>query len=400
MAVFTVMRYSSKYVSYVALAFLSLILVSCTEKDEFDNVVRNDDCTFSDKDLLIRAINLNCKYVLTDWWNGSKDMAFQNSYLPNWESLSSECQAEISKSSETFLNWTNEEFLYIPNWRRNGNSENAILPPSYACRILSSAIHYGIYNSGITGVSQHEAIQKTALLIKSVVKCHCSNDKEGWGNCWQGALWAEMLGMSAFLLKDYMPSEVWNMVCNMIRSECDYVINVARVKFYKDRLGNILEGCEGDSQSETDAWNATILALAMVVMPNDSNLDIWRKSFVELNVAAMTCPSDVFIYDKCVDGFFFIDACGSNINEDGTVTNHSKQHIDYMASPIESFAESSIVLSFGRNNRCFDCLKFNVDKIYNALVDLDLGEFNPAKSGHHFYERSTEGGGKFSNEHA
>lgn len=34
---------------------------------------------------------------------------------------------------------------------------------------------------------------------------------------------------------------------------------------------------------------------------------------------------------------------------------------------------------------------YNVNKVYNALVELDLGAFDIAKSGHHFYERTSQG---------
>lgn len=382
---------------FLFLLLLSLHITSCSEHDnekregiDIDSI-DNPDYPISDDALLIRAINQNCKYVLTEWWNEPKDVAFQNSYLPNWQPLTSEQEEEVMKGVESFQNWSTEECLFIPNWKKNGYSENAILPPCYACRILSSAIHYGLYDERVTGISKDEAVKKAVLLISSLTKYHCSNSENGWGNCWQGALWAETLGMSAYLIKDYLSAEDWNMICNMIRSECDYVVQKAGVKVYKDRLGHVQEGREGDSQSETDAWNASILALGITAIPDDINRESWRERFIELNIAAMTCPSDVFHYDWFIDGYCFIDAYGSNINEDGTVTNHNKLHIDYMASPIESFAESAIALSFSSDNLAFDCLKFNVDKVYNALVDLDLGEFNTSKAGHHFYERTMDG---------
>lgn len=289
---------------------------------------------------------------------------------------------------ESFKNWRNEKYLLIPNWQKSDCSEQAILPPCYACRIISSAIHYGFYDAHTTGVSKEEATKKIVLLISSLAKYHCSNSEKGWGNCWQGALWAEMLGMSAFLMKDYLSDEVWGMVCNMIHSECDYVISYAGVNVYMDRSGNIIN--EGDSKAEEDAWNATILALAIATLPNDVRQTEWRKRFIELNVTSMACPSDVSS-DRIIDGYCFTECPGSNINEDGTVVNHGKWHIDYMASPIESFAESSIALSFSRENLVFDCLSHNVDKVYKALVELDLGKYDESKSGHHFYERTPEG---------
>lgn len=366
---------------------VALLFTSCDNKDNNDiNISLNGEDA-----LLIWAINQNCKYVLTDWWYEPKDIAFQPSYLPASKPLTSEQLSEVKKSEDSFLNWYNNTLLFIPNWQKNEYSENAILPSCYACRILSCAIHYGIYDTIITGVDKDEAIKKTILLISSLAKYHCSNSINGWGNCWQGALWAEMLGMSAFLMKDYLSEMDWVMVSNMIQSECNYVTKVAGVTWYKDRLGNVMPGREGDSQSETNAWNATILALGLMTNPNDANVEYWRNSFIELNIASMACPSDVSS-ERIIDGFSFINLNGSNINDDGTVTNHGKLHIDYMASPIESFAESFIALSYIPNRELYYCLEFNVDKVYTALINMDLGEFDSSKVGHHFYERTQDGG--------
>lgn len=371
-----------------------LTVIGCSNKLSSD-IKMHYEGTIAENDLLYYAANMNCKYVLQEWWYEPKEVAYQSSYLPNWRQLTKEEMIDVAQSLKSFVNWNNEEYLIIPNWKRNEYSENAILPSCYACRILASAIHYGYLDTNLTCVSREEALAKTVKLIVSLAKYHCSNSENGWGNCWQGALWAEQLGMSAYLIKDYLSVYDWDLICNMIRSECAYVCNVAKVQVYKDRLGNVKEGYEGDSQSETDAWNAIILALAMVAMPNNENYSLWKEHFVELNVTAMLCPSDVFIYDKCIDGFSLIDAYGSNINEDGTVTNHNKIHIDYMASPIESIAESSIVLSFARNICTFNCLKFNINKVYDALVNKDLGDFNPTKLGHFFYERTQDGNVSF-----
>lgn len=374
----------------VLFVFLLILTGGCAESDNKGGTVVDEPIVDSNADKLIWAMNQNCKYVLTSWWNEPKDVAFQPSYLPNSKPLTDEQQSEVEKSLESFKNWSNQDYLLLPNWKKNDLSEQAILPSCYASRILSSAIHYGYYDETVTGISIEEAIKKTTLLISSLVKYHCSNTEEGWGHCWQGALWAEMVGMSAVLLKEYLSPQVWNMVSIMIKSECDYVINVAGIQYYRDKSGQIWYGRDGDSQSETEAWNATILALAIAQFPVDSNIETWTKSFIEFNIAATACPTDVYS-DRIIDGHCLAEFDGSNINEDGTVTNHGKLHIDYMASPIESFAESSIALSFSSSINYFECLIFNVDKIYNALVDLDLGQFESSKAGHHFYERTNQG---------
>lgn len=372
----------------VALVILPMQFIGCTGV-EVDEVNNNELSLVYGNSQLTWAINLNCKYVLTQWWNEPKDVAFQEtSYLPNAKPLTEEQQIEVEHSIESFKNWRNEDYLLIPNWQKSACSEQAILPPCYACRILSSAIHYGLFNVEITGISIEEATKKTVLLISSLVKYHCSNSENGWGNCWQGALWAEMLGMSACFMKDYLSDDVWTLVCNMIRSECDYVVSYAGVNVYKDRRGTIIN--EGDSKAEENAWNATILALAIAAIPDDTRQGERIRRFIELNITAMSRPSDVFS-DKIIDGYSFENSPGSNINEDGSVVNHGKWHIDYMASPIESLAESSIALSYARERKFFNCLCFNVDIIYNALVELDLGKFDSSKTGHHFYERTRTG---------
>lgn len=366
------------------LLLLFLLLVSCQ-----DALIRDEIELTSDNKLLAEAINLNCKYILSDWWYTPKDIAFQpTSYIPDFRPLSAEQQQEITRSLQSFKQWQTEDYLFLPNWPKSECSEQAILPSCYACRVISSALYYGMYDDRIVGISKEEATKKVVLLISSLVKYHCSNSEKGWGNCWQGALWAEMVGMSAFLMKDYLPNETWVMVCNMIRSECEYVVNYAGVTAYKDRSGKIIH--EGDSQSETVAWNATVLALAITMFPEDASQKKWRDHFIELNISAMACPSDLHS-NNYIDGYSFLNLPGSNINDDGTVINHGKVHIDYMASPIESFAESSIALSFSKDNPVFYCLMYNVNKVYNALVELDLGAFDIAKSGHHFYERTSQG---------
>ncbi len=371
---------------------ISFLNGGCEKSHEMGNPMP----AVKDEYLLNWAVNQNCKYVLTEWWYSSKDIAFGPSLIgnSNTTSLTEQQKTEIDKSIKSFYNWNNEDILYIPNWQKNDFSEQAILPSCYACRVLSSALHYGIYDSEITGVCQEDAVKKTKLLIHSLTKYHCSNSNNGWGNCWQGALWAEMLGMSAFFMKNYLSADDWAMVCNMIRSECNYVIEVAGVQVYRDRNGDIIYGRDGDSQSETVAWNATVLALAIATIPNDDNKELWTKAFIELNITSMARPSDI-LQNTVIDGFNLFDLKGSNINEDGTVTNHGKLHIDYMASPIESFAESYIALSCTDKISTFGCLSFNVDVVYNALVELDLGKFESSKAGHHFYERSKDGEATF-----
>lgn len=326
---------------------------------------------YEDMELLTKAINLNCRYILKEWWYEGKTVSWSGSHFDNINSLTDEQRKQVKISADSFANWRNVEYLDIPNWKKNEYSENAILPSCYACRTLSTALFYNIYDEDIIEVNKQDALSMNVKLISSLAKYHCSNSVDGWGNCWQGALWAEMLGMSAYMMKDYLAADDWDNVCSMIRSEADFVADEYGIKVYKDRLGTVVEGHEGDSKSEENAWNASVLALAECFFPESTEVAHWHERFIELCIASLTKPSDVFS-DKIIDGYSFVNAYGSNINEDGTVVNHGLYHIDYMASPIESFAESVIALAFA--DKTFpECLTFNVDTVYETLINLNWG---------------------------
>ncbi len=370
-----------KFLFLILLLICSCCICSCSVED---NNLKH--YSFDDSDILVSIINENCKYILKDWWFDSKEISFGDSYLLNDYELTDEQKAEARKSEISFYNWEKEKYIYICNWQKNVYSENAILPSCYASRVVSEALFYDIYDESIIGVMREDAQSMICKLITSVVKFHCSNSINGWGHCWQGALWAEMLGLSAYYMRDFIDKSDWECVLNMVLSEADYVINTVGVSFYRDHNGNVDEKYTGDSQSETVAWNATIIALAQLLTNRES--DYYIDSLIHFCVSSMARPSDIKS-EKMVDNIKLNALEGSNLNDDGTVINHGKYHIDYMASPIESLAECYIVLKLC-DKIDLECLKFNVDSIYRALVDNDLGAYDETKKNHHFYERTDD----------
>ena len=92
--------------------------------------------------------------------------------------------------------------------------------------------------------------------------------------------------------------------------------------------------------------------------------------------------------EDAVDSFGFLE--GSNINSDGTVVNHHKIHVDYMTTICEEMAECIVV--YGLAGRDIpQTAVFNMDLIYSALVNADLGDYNSQMAGQHFYMRDAEG---------
>ena len=137
------------------LILFTLVIGGCSDKmsENNDDSISNYNKS-PNKVLLKKTINRNCKYVLNYWWYEPKDMAFQKtSYIPAAQSLTPKQQEEAANSLESFKNFDNVQYLQIANWQKNEGSEQAILPSCYACRILSSAIHYDIYDSETIGIT-------------------------------------------------------------------------------------------------------------------------------------------------------------------------------------------------------------------------------------------------------
>ena len=97
----------------ISFLIITIYIAGCSKSHEYSSSTYE-----MENELLTRAINLNCKYVLTKWWYEKKDIAFQGSYLPNAKPLTVEQQIVVEDSVASFSNWKNEEYLFIPNWEK------------------------------------------------------------------------------------------------------------------------------------------------------------------------------------------------------------------------------------------------------------------------------------------
>ncbi len=57
---------------------------------------------------------------------------------------------------------------------------------------------------------------------------------------------------------------------------------------------------------------------------------------------------------------------------------------------MEILAETAVVYSLA-GREIPEAASFNIDKIYNALINVDLGTYDSDKKGYHFYERHENG---------
>ena len=342
---------------------------------------------------LVEIMNLNLRYILNTWWPSEKDYVYAAATSMNSDQqLTEERRAAIRDSARAFADWRDvDEFpiLYLSREQ----AENGIRPVSHAIYCIALALHYGYYDEEIAGVSGEDAEAMCIKLINSVVEEHRSNhpdDQEDryWGDSWQSPLWAENIGLGAWLLRDSMKPEDYAKAERMVLNEADRMAYDFEIPYYQDENGKIIY--PGDTKGEEIAWSAKILALACAMFPDSEKLPDWSDKLERMLVSSTAMQEDLGS-ERIVDGRKVGDLInGSNVNEDGTVVNHDLVHIDYMATIYEEMGDTIVVYKIA-GEPVPEAATFNLDKIYRGLIDVDLGKYDESRAGKNFYLRDENG---------
>ncbi|WP_316749340.1 hypothetical protein [Pedobacter gandavensis] len=228
---------------------------------------------------------------------------------------------------------------------------------------IAIAIKTGIYDAAVTGVSLQEAKDKMMLMIRSVAYDHKINGtRKVWGGDWQAAHWAYYSGYVAWLFWDEFSPKDQSNIMKMMVSEADRFLPTAPL-YFKDSKGKVL--FPGDSKIEEDAWNAELLYLAAVMLPNHANSNKWLYKSVEYLIASTSLPSDLnnqrMIHGRSVSSW----VNGYNMEEPGFVINHGIIHPQYNA--LASMINAPIIFSLA-GKATPEAARFNLDKIYYSVT--------------------------------
>ena len=346
-----------------------------------------------EKSELVRIMNLNLRYILNTWWSSEKDFVYAlETSLNSDQQLTEERSLAIRNSAEAFAGWRDTELLPVLYLSRE-QAENGIRPVSHAIYCISLALYYDYYDEEIVGVPREDAQAMCTKLISSVVEEHRSNhpgsqEDQYWGDSWQSPLWAENIGLGAWLLRDQMAPEVYEKVERMVLDEANTLTYEFEIPYYMDENGEIVY--PGDTKGEELAWSAKILALACFMFPDSENHADWTAKLERMLVSATAMPKDVG-REKTADGRKIGELIsGSNVNEDGTVVNHDLVHIDYMATILEEMGDT-IAVYRAAGAPVPEAAVFNLEKIYQGLIYADLGKYDENLSGRNFYLRDENG---------
>ena len=342
---------------------------------------------------LIKIMNLNLRYILQTWWPSEKDYVYAAATNMNSDrQLTEERELAIRNSARTFADWREADLLPVLYLSRE-QAENGIRPVSHAIYCISLALHEGYYDEEIVGVTREDAQAMCIKLIRSVVEEHRSahpdaEEDQYWGGSWQSPLWAENIGLGAWLLRDAMAPEDYAKAEQMVLDEADIITYDFEIPYYMDQNGVIVY--PGDTKGEELAWTAKILTLACAMFPDSEKQPDWRDKLERMLVSSTALPEDVGS-DKTVDGKRIGDLIdGSNVNEDGTVVNHDLVHIDYMATILEEMGDTIAIYKLTGTPEP-EAAVFNLDRIYRGLIYVDLGKYDVKLAGRNFYLRDENG---------
>lgn len=284
----------------------------------------SDSLSLMERDILLNAV----KYGLTTWYNDDK---------------------KFDSQTGAYLDF-------------GGIGEYNIRPAAAEAQAIAIAIKTNIYDERLTGVSKSRAIEILLKLIGSEAYHHKVNSKGGWGDHWQSALWSAYVGTAGWLMWDELSATDKEYVQKMVEFEANRLNNYV-VPYMQDKNGKVI--FKGDSKSEENSWNATILHLALAMMPKHPNAKLWMNKNIELMLSANIRPQDIYS-DQVFNGRkLSIIAQGSNYNADGTVTNHGRIHPDYMACTSHTFF-NALVFALARKATPKAAF-FNADIIYQAM---------------------------------
>ena len=250
-----------------------------------------------------------------------------------------------------------------------GTQERRIRPAAAEAQGLAVSLRLDLYRAEATGVSPVEAEQKLLALIRSLTHRHRANSTNGWGSVWQSAAWAAYTVMAGWLMWDRLEPATRSELVKMAESEAAWVVSnkgKPKIKTYRDRAGKIIS--PGDTGTEENAWDASLLVAATAMMPQHPQHSRWMNKLIALMLTAHARPSDVNRPDIYHGKPLAEWLPGSNLNEDGTLVNHGRIHPDYMTAGLSEF---SPVNFYGLAQRPLPAASgFNLELPYRALADL------------------------------
>jgi hypothetical protein len=281
------------------------------------------------------------------------------------------CESILQKNVRYNLNWMEREFPWDAQKRQylvpGESKQDGVRAPASAAYAVALLLKTGAYNEKLIGIPKKEAIRRTVALIRGTAASHLTTSGDGkrWGDHWQSALWAGLLGQAGWMLWDDMDTDTRRLLANVIVHEADrFIAPDYKVPYWANPDGHI--NFPGDTKAEENAWESMVLQVAVAMMPRHPHVAAWKNVCSELMVSSFAQQTDLknatMRDGKPVKTWLR----GFNVREDGAVVNHNIVHPDYMATPIQNLRAYLVFSLAGKPVP--QTASFNADLIYRTLA--------------------------------
>ena len=243
--------------------------------------------------------------------------------------------------------------------------EHWIRPNTGTVAGLAFLYRFGKYDESSMGVSRKTLLNDYIVpMMRYLIATHktgtkATSDGERWGDAWQSAHWAHMLGRGSWWIWTDLPKDVRVGVEGVVAYEADRF--VVKEPPYQIEI---------DTKAEENAWNSQILSVAILLMPKDPRRPTWEKAFLRWALSSFLRPADKHS-TALLDGITVSDFyTGANMYDDFTLENHGIVHPGYMSTWSLSLGNA---LDFSMTGRKVpQILLYNVSGIYNNLKWFSL----------------------------
>jgi hypothetical protein len=253
--------------------------------------------------------------------------------------------------------WKEDEALLLVTDSKSG--ENWIRPNSGTVEGLAFLYRFGPFDETIVGVPRQELPQTIFPMMRYLVTTHATgtrptSDGRPWGDAWQSAHWAQMLGRAAWWIWADLPDDLRAGVRRVVAHEAGRFVHAET----PHRI-------ERDTKAEENAWNSQIFSVALLLMPDDPRRPDWEAAFQRWALSSFLRPADENA-QTLVDGKPVAEQfTGANIRDDFTLENHGFVHPDYMQTFGLSLGCATEFRMTGRTPP--EALLYNVAGIYENL---------------------------------
>ncbi len=259
--------------------------------------------------------------------------------------------------------WEKDTSLLLLTESRS--QEHWIRPNTNTIAGFAFLYRFGEYDEEIVGISRDRLLhEKIIPMIRYITTTHktgnrSTSDGKKWGDAWQSAHWAHMLGRGCWWIWNELPDEIKNDVQAVVRHEAERFVG----KTPPSQIKN-------DTKAEENAWNSQILSVAILLMPDDPHREQWEEAFQTWALSSYLRPADqdsnTLVDGKPVHEQF----TGANIYNDFTLENHGFIHPDYMTTFTLTMG---CLLDYRMTQReAPEAIFYNVPQIYENLKWFSL----------------------------